>query len=659
MKNLIFGHFIFFLSLTAVFAISKTDIIVASDGSGDFISVQEAMLKVPNNNTKEFVIYIKSGIYKEQIKVLSSNVTLIGESKKNTKLTFNLSNKDVGSTSASYSFYVAGNDFRAENLTFENSFGVGSQAVAVLVEADKAIFKNCNFLGWQDTLYAKNGRQLYQDCYIEGDVDFIFGQATVYFENCVIHSKGDGYIAAPMRFAADEASGFVFNRCKLTGENIKKGVYLARPWRPFGRAVFLNSQMGEHIKNEGFNNWNNISNENTAYFAEFNSSGKGAKSDERVKWSKQLTKEESKQFEVEKFLLGWNPDKKQTTKTVYNSTTWNDVFAKPAIWYATDEAARIADQVVFYQHDNGGWEKNLDMALMLNLAEKSEVTKRKSENTETTIDNNTTTSQLVYLAKVNTASLTKSTPPTNFEKHKIAFNKGFDYLLTSQYENGGFPQFFPLKKGYYSHITFNDNAMVNVLKLFRDIAKQKTDYKFVDEDRRTKAEKAVAKGIECVLKTQTKQNNQLTVWGQQYDEVTLQPAWARKFEPISLASTESVNIVRFLMTVENPNKEVIDSIENAILWFKKSKISGYKWVNMKNKNATNWLLVADKNAETWARFYDIEHNRPIFLGRDSVIHFKVTEIEDERRNGYRWYSDEPIELLDSDYLKWKKKRTNN
>ncbi|HEY0659640.1 MAG TPA: pectate lyase, partial [Pyrinomonadaceae bacterium] len=539
------------------------------DGTGDVKTVGAAIAKVPENNEKRFVIRIKKGVYDEQIRIPASKpyVSFIGESAANTKLTFNISNKIAGSTSAAYAVYIGGHDFYAENITFENSFGQGSQAVAVLTEADRLVFKHCRFLGWQDTLYAKNGRQYFENCYIEGHVDFIFGQAAAVFDNCTIHSKGDGYIAAPMRFAADEPSGYVFVNSKLTGENTQKGVFLGRPWRAFGRTVFINTEMGAHIRAEGWNNWNNAANEKTAYFAEYNSTGAGAKPSERVKWMRQLSREEAQKFAPENFLKGkdgWNPktaDAKwqKTTKPDYKLVSWNEATKQQPLWYQTDEAARIADQVVLYQKDSGGWEKNIDMAAMLTQAEKDALVKTKSGG-ETTIDNGATYRQLEYLAQVITASLLKTSPPNNFPKYKEAFNKGLDFLFAAQYENGGYPQFFPLRKGYYSHITFNDNAMINVLKLKREIAKKKEDYLFVDEERRLKAEKAVEKALPLILKTQIEINGAKTVWSAQYDENTLQPAAARKFEPVSLTSGESVGIVRFLMYDSKPSQATIDAI---------------------------------------------------------------------------------------------------
>ena len=653
-------------SITSVkaesFSDKKADLTVAADGSGNVKTVGEAIAKVPENNSKRFFIFIKKGIYNEQVNIPANKpyISFIGESAENTKLTFNLSNKVAGSTSAAYAFYVGGHDFYAENITFENSFGQGSQAVAVLTEADRIIFKNCKFLGWQDTLYAKNGRQYFENCRIEGSVDFIFGQAAAVFENCAIHSKADGYIAAPMRFSADESSGFIFINSKLIGENTKEGVYLGRPWRAFGRTVYLNTTMDAHIRAEGWNNWGKTENERTAYFAEYNSAGAGAKMSERVKWIHQLSKDEAKQFEAENFLKGkdgWNPKKpddqwSEKTAPDYKKISWNEALKQQPLWYQTDEAARIADQVILYQKENGGWEKNLDMTAMLTQKEKETLAAKKSDTSETTIDNKATYTQIAYLGKIITASLLKTTPPNNFPKYKEAFNKGLDYLFAAQYANGGFPQFYPLKKGYYTHITFNDDAMIGVLKLLRDIAKKKEDYLFVDEERRLKAEKSVEKSIPLILQTQVEIKGEKTVWAAQYDETNLKPAAARKFEPVSLTAGESVGIVRFLMLDSKPDQATIDAIESAIKWFRENQIRGVRWERKNGENS----IVKDKNATPiWARFYQIETTKPIFIGRDSVIKYDVSEIEAERRNGYAWYVSEPNELLEKDYPKWKEK----
>ena len=646
------------LLLTFSSAAIAADITVATDGSGDVKSVQAAVDRVPVNNARRFVIAIKPGTYTEQIRIPASKpyISLIGTDASTTLLRFSISNKEAGSTSAAYAAYIGGHDFYAENVTFENSFGTGSQAVAVLVEADRAVFKKCRFLGWQDTLYAKNGRQYYKDCYIEGHVDFIFGQAAAVFDDCEIHSKDDGYITAPMRFAADEPAGFVFNKCRLTS-NKKIGVYLGRPWRDYGRTVFLETEMGGHIRPAGWHHWQ-PEREKTAFMAEYRSTGPGGSIDARVKWSRQLTEAEAKAFAAATFLKGkdgWDPLNAKDewllkTKPDWKLVTWGEVFKQKPLWYQTDEAARIADQVILFQKENGGWEKNVDMAVMLSAKERAELAARRTEISETTIDNRTTYPQVAYLGRVITASMLKSSPPSNFPKYKEAFNKGLDYLLASQYENGGFPQFFPLKKGYYTHITFNDDAMIGVLRVLRQIAQAEEDFKFVDAERRTRAVRAVEKAVPLILKLQIIVGGKKTVWAAQYDEITLEPAAARKFEPISLTSAESVGIVRYLMqeTVQTP--AIVEAVEAAIKWFRDNRIDGFRWERQNGHS----LLIPDKNAgPLWARFYELSTMRPIFIGRDAVIKYDVMQIEAERRDGYAWYVDSPQDLLEKDYPKWK------
>lgn len=461
-----------------------------------------------------------------------------------------------------------------------------------------------------------------------------------------------------MRFAADEPSGLVFISCRLTSENTKDGVYLARPWRDYGRTVFLNTKMDAAIRPEGWHHWQ-PEREKTAYFAEYNSTGKGGDKGARVKWSHQLTDAEAKAFSAENFLKGrdnWNPKTAndawlEKTKPDWSLVSWSEVFKQKPLWYQTDEAARIADQLLIYQKDNGGFEKNVDMALMLTHAEKEALAAKRSDVSETTIDNRTTYPQVAFLGRVITASLLKPSPPANLPKYKGAFNNGLDYLLASQYENGGFPQFYPLKKGYYTHITFNDDAMIGALKVLRDIANGKDDYKFVDEARRSRAKAAVAKAVPLILKLQVQADGKKTIWAAQYDEFSLKPAAARKFEPVSLSAGESVNIVRFLM-MEKPTPDITAAIESAIDWYRTNHIFGIRWERIKGENT----VVKDSSAPPiWARFYEIETMKPIFIGRDAIVKYDVMQIEAERRNGYAWYVGEPNELLNTDYPKWKSK----
>jgi PelA/Pel-15E family pectate lyase len=333
---------------------------------------------------------------------------------------------------------------------------------------------------------------------------------------------------------------------------------------------------------------------------------------------------------------------------------WRDALRQKPDWYAGDEAARVADNLLLYQRDVGGWPKNIDMAAPLTEQQRAELLKQKGEvgnEGAATIDNGATHTQLVYLARVYTAR--------KLERHRDSFFKGLDYLLAAQYENGGWPQYFPLRKGYYTHITYNDDAMVGVLNLLRDVARRQPAYAFVDEARRAKSEQAVGRGLECILKTQVVVKGQKTAWGAQHDEVTLAPAPARKFEPVSLASRESVGVTRFLMNVERPDARVIEAVEAAVAWFRASQVSGVRWVERRDPSQPGGFertAVADKAAPPiWARFYELGTNRPIFEGRDGIVRYSVMEIEAERRNGYGWYTEEPLKLLEKDYPAWQKR----
>ncbi len=614
------------LSVAAVGQTSK-HIVVAADGSGNFKTIQQAVDHVPDGNRQRVVIQIKPGVYHEQVRVHKPHVTFRGEDAKKTVITYRLSAQQAGNTRLAFAVYVNGDDFRAEKVTFENSYGTGSQAVALFVDAERATFEDCRFLGWQDTLFVNGSGHFFKDCYIEGHVDFIFGTASAVFENCVIHSKGAGYVTAHFRTSNEENTGFVFLRCRLTGENTGAGVYLGRPWRPYARVVFIDSWLDAHIKPEGWDNWRDPAREKTAWFAEYKSKGPGAKPAARVAWSKQLTASEASQFARQRFfsqaVKGLTGKANQAVGTI----AWADAQNKPAEWYGSAEALRIADNLLLYQRHSGGWPKNIDMAKPLDAKDLADLA-REAKEQDSTIDNGATYTQLSFLARVYTAA------PQ--ERHRESFLKGLDYLLKAQYPNGGWPQFYPLRDGYYKHITFNDNAMINVMKLLRDVAAAKPAYTFVDDARRARAAKAVEKGIDVILKTQIVVNGRRTVWCAQHDEVTLAPAPARSFELVSLSGGESVEIVRFLMSIQDPSPAVVEAIESAVAWFEQSRL---------------------KDGATWARFYEIGTNRPIFAGRDGVVKYDVSQIEEERRTGYSWFVDAPAKLLSKDYPEWRNQRS--
>jgi pectinesterase len=289
---------------------------VAKDGSGDFKTIQEAVNSVRDWSEVQVPIYIKKGIYREKLVIPAqkSRISFIGEDKVQTIITFDdYSGKNGINTYTSHTVLVQGNDFKAENITFENSAGPVGQAVALHVEADRVVIKNCRILGNQDTLFpsADTSRQYYVDCYIEGTTDFIFGAATVVFERCHIQSKKNSYITAAST-TQGQAFGFVFLNCKLTADSAAQKVYLGRPWRPYARTVFINTDMGKHILPTGWSVWNKNENHKTTFYAEYGSTGPGFVRESRVDWSKQLTKKEEKQYTIENIFKGataWVPSK--------------------------------------------------------------------------------------------------------------------------------------------------------------------------------------------------------------------------------------------------------------------------------------------------------------------------------------------------------------
>jgi pectinesterase len=289
------------------------EVVVAQDGSGDYKTIQMAVDHAPFvSGSQRLVIDIRPGTYRERVVVPQERprTTLRGKDAVTTVITAAMSAKTAGGTFLSSTVDVQGADFHGENITFENTFGTGSQAVAISVHSDRAEFRNCRFLGWQDTLYAASGRQYYRDCYIEGHVDFIFGNAIAVFENCEIHSKGDGYLTAESRTSPHDKTGFVFYRCRLTGEGQTNGSFLGRPWRPYARVVFMDCAMDGFIRPEGWDNWRDPNNEATAYFAEAGSTGPGGKPEGRATWSHRLSPLEAADFRPDAFLRGsdgWNP----------------------------------------------------------------------------------------------------------------------------------------------------------------------------------------------------------------------------------------------------------------------------------------------------------------------------------------------------------------
>ena len=297
---------------------------VAQDGSGDFKTIQEAVNMVRDHSQQTVTIFIKNGTYHEKLVIPSwkKNISLIGESKEKTIITNDdysgkdFPNKDFTgnakySTYTSYTVLMQGNDCSVENLTIKNTAGKVGQAVALMIEADRCVVKNCAILGNQDTLYlAKDGRNYFEGCYIEGTTDFIFGEATVVFKNCTIKSLQNSYITAAST-TKEQAFGFVFLSCKLIAADGIDKVYLGRPWRPYAKTVFIQTEMNAQIKPQGWDPWKGDAmfpdKEKTVFYAEYKNLGAGAEISNRVKWAHQLKSAEAKKYTIKNIFRDWNP----------------------------------------------------------------------------------------------------------------------------------------------------------------------------------------------------------------------------------------------------------------------------------------------------------------------------------------------------------------
>jgi PelA/Pel-15E family pectate lyase len=317
-------------------------------------------------------------------------------------------------------------------------------------------------------------------------------------------------------------------------------------------------------------------------------------------------------------------------------------------FYKTEEARRIGDQVLLYQRVTGGWPKNINMSRPLTDEERVQVLRDKERRDDSTTDNGATNMQMLYLAKLYQA--------TQVERYKEGVLKAVEYLLSGQYENGGWPQFWPEMHGYQMHITYNDDAMVNTMNLLRAVAQQKDPYQgLADEALRQRCMKAFDKGVECILKTQMhNKEGRLTVWCQQHYRDTYEPAPARAYELPSYCSMESASITKLLMSLPNPDERVKQAVHAAMAWFDKYKLTGLRiqrtgpWASMDGDTK----LVEDADAEPiWGRYYDLKYCEPYVCDRDGLPRRRLEDIGHERRNGYAWFGSRPAELYPT-YDKW-------
>ncbi len=343
---------------------AQTNLFVAADGSAPFTSVQAAIMAVPaGSRNHPVIIHIQPGTYKELVYIQREKrfFRLVGDNPTNTILTFNLyagitnaEGKPIG-TFKTPSTTIDADDFTAENLTFENSAGAVGQALAIRVDGDRASFRNCRFLGWQDTILLNRGRQYFENCHIVGNTDFIFGAATAWFENCQIHCRRDGYITAAST-PVDQPFGFIFANCKITGEPGVK-TFLGRPWRTYASTIFLNTEMSEVVLPAGWNDWKKPEAHSTARYAEFNSTGEGASPTNRPDWVKQLKRSDAQKITVETVLDGadhWNPDLTQSFSANRFNIEYGEAGGEKLLLDAHVPAGDGKFPVVLIVH-GGGW----------------------------------------------------------------------------------------------------------------------------------------------------------------------------------------------------------------------------------------------------------------------------------------------------------------
>lgn len=315
--------------------------------------------------------------------------------------------------------------------------------------------------------------------------------------------------------------------------------------------------------------------------------------------------------------------------------------SKPPRWFSSDEARRIAATIMSHQAAAGGWPKNTDTVGRPYSGDPAELLP--------TFDNKATVDEIRFMARMFAA--------TGDAAYRGSFDRGLDYVLAAQYPNGGWPQFYPLRSGYKDHITFNDDAMTRVMRLVREVGRDEA-YAFVDAPRRDACRRAFDRGIDCILRCQIIVDGERTVWCAQHDEHTFAPAKARAYELPSFSGSESVGIVRLLMSVEHPSPEVREAVESAVRWFRRHAITGLRIERTEEgEGGPDTVMVPDPTApQLWARFYDLETGRPFVCDRDGVPKASLAEIGHERRNGYGWFGEYARDLIAKDYPAWTSER---
>lgn len=668
--------FVLFISSTAF---NQNEIIVAKDGSGNFKNIQDAINSLSISATSQRIICIKSGVYNDKIFIDKNFITLKGENKADTKIIiseardiFRCSHADDWGVAA---INIKASDINLENLTFINEYGLiekneinfpcekdsiskqklvkkdGHQMVLRSFNCTRLISTNCIFRSYGgDPVSPWNGEDgmfYFKDCIIEGGVDLYCPRGWSLAENCqfICHSKEaaiwhDG--------SKNQSSKSVFFNCQFMGDDgFKLGRYHKDAQFFLIDCSFAKNMANADIYQKMATPANVLQWNKRVYY--YNCHTKGGDYD----WHKNNLPTTIGINDINVpwvFDYKWKPTNEPTLTVAVEPIHTNTPTINIQNTFDT-----VAENMLLYQRSNGGWPKQFNKEKVnynriLSPSELSDLKKGFDEGIDATIDNNATTKEIKYLAK--------EYKKTNDQRFLSAAEKGVEYLLKAQYKNGGWPQFYPDFSSYRSQVTFNDNAMINVLNLLVDIIEGNNSLDVISQKYINGCSLAMQKGIACILKTQVKQQGKLTAWCAQYDAQTLLPAKARAYELPSLSGQETVGIIRFLMRFENPNPEIKLAINSAIDWFEKVKIVGYKFVETPAPNTSfgkDKVLLPEPGNIMWARFYELENNEPFFCGRDGEKKKTVAEVEQERRIGYAWYNQTPNKLLNEEYPAWKAK----
>ncbi len=346
-----------FLPAWAGEAAFAADAVVAADGSGDYRSLQEAISAAPMRAPAAGALWrilVRPGVYEERIYVQRERgrMHIRGEDAARTVIRYHLHAGVVGEdgkpigTFRTPTVHIDADDMIWENLTLANTAGPVGQALALRADGDRLQFRGCRFLGWQDTVLLNRGRHYFEGCYVEGHVDFIFGAATAWWQDCHIHVLRDGYITAAST-PAEQSHGFVFADCRITGEDGVR-TYLGRPWRDYAATVFLRTVMTEAVRPEGWHNWKKPHAEQTARYAEHGSSGAGANDAARVSWARRLTESEASAFTPTAVLGGadgWNPGAPAGHAAPWMPDLGDGRYRNPVLAadYSDPDAARVGD----------------------------------------------------------------------------------------------------------------------------------------------------------------------------------------------------------------------------------------------------------------------------------------------------------------------------